>query len=423
MTTLIHLIIESGEDAGKEISISENGARLGRSSKNDIVLVDPKLSRHHCRFYFKDGDGLWIADLGSANETLVNGQSITEVPLRKDNRILVGDTILRVKEDGRPQSTVNLGLGPEILTPPAPRNILAPLVALLIVITAAAIGAFVWKKIQTPPPPVVTETEDAAVQDLTLRVDYEKIEGSVENVFRYRLQITPDRTISIEIDDLINNRTVREEKQVDQQLLDNLAAFTMNSGFLSLDSEYCGVNNRFYNTKEVSITIGAKTHFVRVENHADPDIFQLVCEKLERFGQIELGLWAIQFSTEKLIEMANDGLLQGKKLYSEREIQYGNLFAAIKSLEQAEWYLETVDPKPPFYGDILTTLTECKDELDTRYEEQNFRAVRALQVPDWETAATELRIICELIPRREDERHQEARKKLIEVEARLDMQK
>jgi len=118
MTTPVHLVVESGADAGKEITIPANGARLGRSSKNDIALVDPKLSRHHCRLYLKEGDGLWIADLGSANETLVNGSPVTEAPLRKGNRVLVGDTILLVKDDGRPGGEVDLGLGGELLTPP-----------------------------------------------------------------------------------------------------------------------------------------------------------------------------------------------------------------------------------------------------------------------------------------------------------------
>jgi len=286
-----------------------------------------------------------------------------------------------------------------------------------------AIAAFVWKRTQEAPYVAPSEPTEPVAQDLTLMIDYEKTEASVENIFRYRLQITPDKLISIEIDDLANNRAVREEKVVERQLLDDLAAFILDSGFFSLNEEYRGVNPDLFDTKEASVTIGMSTHRTRIVNRAEPDVFKLVRDKLESFGQVELGLWAIQFSTEKLTELANHALLLGKKLYGEREIQYGNLAAAIRSLKEAEWYLETVEPKPPFYGDVLATRTECEEELDVRYEEQNFRAVRALQIPDWETAATELRVICDLIPEREDERHREARKKLIEVEARLNMRK
>jgi pSer/pThr/pTyr-binding forkhead associated (FHA) protein len=46
----VHLMVVRGDDTGKAITVPAAGARLGRSSKNDIVLADPSLSRHHCRF-------------------------------------------------------------------------------------------------------------------------------------------------------------------------------------------------------------------------------------------------------------------------------------------------------------------------------------------------------------------------------------
>ncbi len=420
LNTRIHIVVEAGEDAGKEITVPDAGARLGRSSRNDIVLVDPKLSRHHCRLEMRPGDGLWISDLNSANETIVNDSPVVEKALHKGDRIRVGDTLLMVTDDGRPDTPVDLGLGGPPIMPAPTRWPSGIILGLLIAIVAIVIGGIGWKIIRKPvapvaPPPAAVHVE----KDLTLTVDYEKIEGTVENIFRYRLQISPDYRIAIEIDDVINGRSVREEKSVDRRLINELAEFFLDSGFFALDGEYRGVDPTVCDEKTVSLTIGKRTHRVQVANRASPAIFQSVYEKLESFGQVELGLWAIQFSTEKLTELANNALLLGRKLYDEREIQYGNLAAAIRSLKEAEWYLETVEPKPEFFGEILAARTACEEDLDARYEEQNFRAVRALQIPDWELAATELRIICELIPSREDERHEEARKKLLEVEARI----
>ena len=82
--------------------------------------------------------------------------------------------------------------------------------------------------------------------------------------------------------------------------------------------------------------------------------------------------------------------------------------------------METVEEKPDFYPDILASRTTCQEDLTKRYEEQNFQAERAIRLREWATAAAELRILMELIPDREDARHIEARKKLVEVDARLE---
>ena len=74
------------------VTVGPEGARLGRSSKNDIILLDPLLSRHHCRLFFKPGEGLWLTDLGSANQTFVNAKPVQEVHLKPGDKISVGDT-------------------------------------------------------------------------------------------------------------------------------------------------------------------------------------------------------------------------------------------------------------------------------------------------------------------------------------------
>ncbi len=420
------MIIEQGEEAGKFLTIPPEGARLGRSSSNDIVVTDPLLSRHHCRIFFKTGDGLWIADLGSANETLVDGISVTEAPLRKNSAIVVGETVMRVIDDerGTPAAPlIDLGLGPADDTSHLRRRIgLGPLLLTAGLVTIAATAVWTIKQIHARPhiAPVVPVTE---ANDLTLTIDYEKVEATPRNIFSYRFHITPDRTLAIQIDDLENNRAVREEAVVDAKLLNDLARAMREAGFFDLDAQYRGVSSDSLNRFDLSVTIGKDTHRSVVLNRVEPDVFKLVRERLEEFGRVELGLWAIQFSAEKLTEMAEQAHLLGKKLYDERQIEYGNLARAIKALKEAAWYLDTVNPKPDFYGDIISTRKLCESELDQRYVDQNFRAERALKLRDWDSAAAELRVLCELIPDRHDARHDDARKKLLEVEARLEPQR
>jgi len=422
-----HIFVEEGGSIGEKITIPEGGARLGRSSKNDISLLDPLLSRHHCRIFFKDG-GLWVTDLGSANETLLNGVRIDESPVYRGNRITIGDTVLKVVDDGRPQTTaettanhIDLGLSPASTLKSgshAKKIGFGPLLTILFIVTAVGIAGFILKNINSSPSQDTAITIKAPKEDTTLTVDYEKVEASAENIFYYHLSITPKGVLSITIDDLENNRSVREEKKVDPELIKDLTEFLNQSGFMELRSTYEGVNPKIMEQRSIAITIGNHAGHTTVLNRVEPDVFTVVREKLEDFGQVELGIWAIQFSTEKLTEMSNDAYLLGKKLYAERLIALGNLSAAIKSFKEAEWYLETVEEKPDFYSDILASRRVCLDELKQSYEEHNFQTERAIRLRDWNAAAEELKILLELIPDREDQRNKEARKKLIEVDAR-----
>ncbi|MBT3191787.1 MAG: FHA domain-containing protein [Verrucomicrobia bacterium] len=427
MNSNYHILVEHGEDAGKQLTIPAEGARVGRSSKNDIVLVDPMLSRHHCRIFFKE-NGLWVSDLGSANETLLNSEPVTEAPIYLGNRITIGDSILRVVDDGRkatpgtPPTSVDLGLASGVTPEPTLQKRLGvgPLVTILGAVAAITIALFMMKAMTRPTPPPTPIAVPPPPVDMTLSVDYEKVEASSDNIFYYHLAMTPEGTLSIAIDDLENNRSVRESKQVEPKLLKGLAETLKESGFFELNKRYEGVAPDVLVQSSISITIGNETLRATVLNRAEPDIFTMVREKLEDFGRIELGLWAIQFSTEKLLEMANDTYLLAKKLYAERLIATGNLSASILSFKEAAWYLETVEEKPDFYADILESLEACEADLKQRYEELNFRAERAMRLREWDGAAAELRTLLDLIPSREDPRHAEARKKLVEVDARLE---
>ena len=430
MKIVNHIQVEHGEDAGKRFAIPPAGARVGRSSKNDIVLIDPMLSRHHCRIFFKE-DGLWVADLGSANETLLNGEPTIEAPLYCGNQITIGDSVLQIIADGRDAIAsapsglpVDLGLANNGASDKRPTKHfgIGTLVTLLCVVAAVGAAAYMMKTLTQPPPPITTLTPEPDL-DMTLSVDYEKVEASNDNIFHYHLTITPEGVLSITIRDLQNNRSVRESEPLKPELLEGLAEVLNESGFFDLDEVYQGVAPNVLEQATVSITLGKNTHQVRIINRVEPEIFTIVREKLEDFGYVNLGLVAIQFSTEDLIKMSKDTYLLGQKQYAERLISLGNLAAAIKSFKESAWYLETVEEKPDFYSDILATRAACEAELKQRYEEQTFRAERSIRLREWEMAAHELRVLLELIPDRENPKHAEARKKLIEVDAQLEFLK
>ena len=56
----------------RSFGLSDNRVVIGRSSEADITLDEPEVSRQHA-VLFRQGGRLWVADLGSANGTAVNG--------------------------------------------------------------------------------------------------------------------------------------------------------------------------------------------------------------------------------------------------------------------------------------------------------------------------------------------------------------
>ena len=63
---------------------------------NDLVVPDPRISRHHARLQVRRGS-LLLTDLGSTNGTQVNGVRVDEVVLGEADEIEIGDTVLVVE--------------------------------------------------------------------------------------------------------------------------------------------------------------------------------------------------------------------------------------------------------------------------------------------------------------------------------------
>lgn len=85
------------EYRGQEYLIPPQGLRIGRGYDNDVIIQDDQVSRRHA--YAWDAQGIvFIRDEGSMNGTFVNGKRIAApTPLRPDDRIEIGQTMLRVR--------------------------------------------------------------------------------------------------------------------------------------------------------------------------------------------------------------------------------------------------------------------------------------------------------------------------------------
>ena len=97
---------------------------LGRDPGNDIILRDPKVSRHHAEIMFQRGFFV-LHDLTSANGTFVNGKRVRVAPLTHGAKVRMGNSHGRFSEelpteadDQLQQELVSPGLAPASLTDP-----------------------------------------------------------------------------------------------------------------------------------------------------------------------------------------------------------------------------------------------------------------------------------------------------------------
>jgi hypothetical protein len=444
MAKHVHLIVERGPVKGREITVPVEGVRIGRSSRNDISIDDAALSRFHCRLFFKPGEGLWLSDLGSANGTLVNGREVQEQRVRAGDEIVLGETMLRVvfDLDSEPASSpdaaippagrdgpgtgvpaVDLGLsksGTEKAAIPASRRRLLWLaLGMLLVVLLAWLPQFIEKvKAYTAPPappPVQAELLD-------IEISFERVEASSSNIFRYVLEVAGGR-LKVQVDDLLRDRHVRREKAVAPELIGDLGRAIEATGFFDLSEDYSGMAPGVHETTDITMTFGVRTHRIKVLNHIEPEGLVNVRNAIEEFGKNELGLAALAIEPTELVDRARQALMLGQKLYDEREVSHGNLYAAIRAFTESEWYLETIEPKPDFYGEVLSRKNDCERDLQRRYDDVWFMAERAIKLRDWKEAARYLRVVSESIPDRSDDRNRNAYKKLVDVERHLATEK
>ncbi|MCR5751381.1 MAG: FHA domain-containing protein [Kiritimatiellae bacterium] len=436
------LIIVSGELAGRRFSVGEGGLRLGRSSSNDIHVPDEGLSRNHCLFETSGESGLRVTDLASANGTFVNDVQIgvDPVELKEGDIIEVGDVKVRVGVSSAasaqpaasaapaPVGKVDLGLGGSASggggSAAAQQRRRSPLanalwaVAVLAALGAIAVVLLVPADRDAPPAPAPVADEKPVLRELF----YERVKADSRGIYRYALTLSEDGALSVKIDDTSNNRRMApKRKSLSAEALAELGEVLSWDAMKDFDSSYSGVEPDppaldGITLKAVYSTC-AKT--VRVANTQEPDELAAMREKLEAFSKSELGVWAIAYPREKLVELAEQAVSLGDAKWEDRDVNYGNLAASIAAYQEALFYLETVSPKPDCARAAADGLARSKEELQRRYTDQRFLADKALNLSRWEVARDELKVLLEMVPDRRDDRNRDARAKLMSAENNL----
>ncbi len=74
---------------------------IGRVDDNAFQIAEPSVSSHHCEILLR-GNDIIVKDLNSTNGTYINGQPVTEAPLRPGQTLRLGQVELRLDGDGAP---------------------------------------------------------------------------------------------------------------------------------------------------------------------------------------------------------------------------------------------------------------------------------------------------------------------------------
>jgi transcriptional regulator with GAF, ATPase, and Fis domain len=86
------LLALAGPLKDSTIPLPAGEVTLGREPANAIAVIDPSVSRRHCRVRREEG-GFQIQDLESRNGTLVNGVAVKEQRLKHGDEIAIGDSV------------------------------------------------------------------------------------------------------------------------------------------------------------------------------------------------------------------------------------------------------------------------------------------------------------------------------------------
>jgi len=89
---MAHLLVTHPNGDTDRIDLLRLRTTIGRSARSDVCIPDAFASRLHAEIR-KEGDSFWLHDLGSANGTRLDGNSVTTtLPLFPGNEIQIGET-------------------------------------------------------------------------------------------------------------------------------------------------------------------------------------------------------------------------------------------------------------------------------------------------------------------------------------------
>ena len=106
---MAELHLKGPDGDSRSATIVDRPTRVGRSSTNELICSDPRVSSFHLAVWQSQGRIL-VEDLGSKNGTELNGEAVTGTVAVQDGDCLVlGGTVqLRIAGEAAPVRFLNL---------------------------------------------------------------------------------------------------------------------------------------------------------------------------------------------------------------------------------------------------------------------------------------------------------------------------
>jgi len=98
-THMACLVVIRGPRLGARLDLGDLPAVIGRGSNADFKIPSRSVSRSHCRVFLNDTE-LWLEDLRSTNQTLINMLPVERQALKDGDQIRIGDSVLKYLAEG-----------------------------------------------------------------------------------------------------------------------------------------------------------------------------------------------------------------------------------------------------------------------------------------------------------------------------------
>jgi hypothetical protein len=95
------LVLLSAGMTGRTLELKLEKTTIGRVEDNAFQIPEPSVSSHHCEVLLR-GNDVVVRDLNSTNGTFINGEKISEAPLKTGQVLRLGQIEMRLEPDVPP---------------------------------------------------------------------------------------------------------------------------------------------------------------------------------------------------------------------------------------------------------------------------------------------------------------------------------
>jgi pSer/pThr/pTyr-binding forkhead associated (FHA) protein len=92
------LVLLSAGMTGRTHDLTTDKTTIGRVEDNTFQIAEPSISSHHCEVLLKGNDVI-VKDLNSTNGTYINGEKISESPIKPGQILRLGQIEMRLETD------------------------------------------------------------------------------------------------------------------------------------------------------------------------------------------------------------------------------------------------------------------------------------------------------------------------------------